>query len=141
MTSSNRFVTHVVENQPTIHALNLWRDDTLLRVLVDQHLPSSHQHDEGLLGQYGQIAGDALMAHGELANKNKPTLHTFDRYGRRIDDVEFHPSYHALMESAMQHNVHNYSWKHEGIEGAHTFRAALMYGIIRLSLARLARLL
>ncbi len=77
MTSSNRFVTHVVE-----------RDDTLLRVLVDQHLPSSHQHDEGLLGQYGQIAGDALMAHGELANKNKPTLHTFDRYGRRIDDVE-----------------------------------------------------
>ena len=128
MTSSNRFVTHVVENQPTISTpYNLWRDDTLLRVLVDQHLPSSHQHDEGLLGQYGQIAGDALMAHGELANKNKPTLHTFDRYGRRIDDVEFHPSYHALMESAMQHNVHNYSWKHEGIEGAHTFRAALMY--------------
>lgn len=128
MTSSNRFVTHVVENQPTISTpYNLWRDDTLLRVLVDQHLPSSHQHDEGLLGQYGQIAGDALMAHGELANKNKPTLHTFDRYGRRIDDIEFHPSYHALMESAMQHNVHNYSWKHEGIEGAHTFRAALMY--------------
>ena len=128
MTSSHRFVTHVVENQPSILApYNLWQDDSLLRELVDQHLPLTHQHDEGLLSQYGQLAGDALMDHGELANKNKPILHTFDRYGRRIDDVEFHPSYHALMESAMQHNVHNYSWKHEGIEGAHTFRAALMY--------------
>ncbi|MCZ8529118.1 acyl-CoA dehydrogenase family protein [Alteromonas sp. PRIM-21] len=128
MTSSNRFVTHLVENQPTISApYNLWRDDALLRVFVNQHLPPSHQHDEGLLDNYGQLAGDALMNHGELANKNKPILHTFDRYGRRTDNVEFHPSYHALMESAMQHNVHNYSWKHEGIGGAHTIRAALMY--------------
>ena len=128
MTLSNRFVTHLVENQPTIAApYNVWRDDALLRIFVNEHLPSSHQHDEGLLEKYGQIAGDTLMSHGELANKNKPVLHTFDRYGRRIDDVEFHPSYHALMESAMQHNVHNYSWKHEGIEGAHTIRAALMY--------------
>jgi len=128
MTSSNRFVTHVVENQPTIPApYNLWRNDALLRLLVNHHLPSSHQHDEGLLDQYGQLAGDTLMGHGELANKNKPTLHTFDRYGRRTDNVEFHPSYHALMESAMQHNVHNYSWTHEGVKGAHTVRAALMY--------------
>jgi putative acyl-CoA dehydrogenase len=128
MTLSNRFLTHIVDNQPTIAApYNVWRDDALLRIFVNEHLPSSHQHDEGLLEKYGQIAGDILMSHGELANKNKPVLHTFDRYGRRIDDVEFHPSYHALMESAMQHNVHNYSWKHEGIEGAHTIRAALMY--------------
>ena len=128
MTSSNRFVTHVVENQPTpLSDYNLWQGDALLRALVNQQLPLNHQHDIGLLHRYGQLAGKALMEHGELANKNKPTLHTFDRYGRRIDDVEFHPSYHALMESAMQHNVHNYSWKHEGIEGAHTIRAALMY--------------
>jgi putative acyl-CoA dehydrogenase len=128
MTSSNRFVTHLVENQPTIPApYNLWRDDALIRLFVNQHLPPSHQHDEGLLDKYGQLAGDALMNHGELANKNKPVLQTFDRYGRRTDNVEFHPSYHALMESAMQHNVHNYSWKHEGVEGAHTVRAALMY--------------
>ncbi|WP_394221263.1 acyl-CoA dehydrogenase family protein [Alteromonas gracilis] len=128
MTSSNRFVTHVVENQPTIPAAyNLWCDDALLRTLVNQHLPQNHQHDETLLIKYGALAGDALMTHGELANKNKPTLHTFDRYGRRIDNVEFHPSYHALMKSAMQHNVHNYSWQNEGIEGSHTVRAALMY--------------
>ncbi|MFZ8198338.1 acyl-CoA dehydrogenase family protein [Alteromonas portus] len=128
MTSSNRFVTHVVENQPSIPVpYNLWRDDALLSVFVNQHLPPSHQHDEGLLDRYGQLAGDVLMNHGELANQNKPVFHAFDRYGRRIDDVQFHPSYHALMECAMQHNVHNYSWKHEGINGAHTFRAALMY--------------
>ncbi|WP_334056948.1 acyl-CoA dehydrogenase family protein [Alteromonas sp. S005] len=124
----NRFVTHVVENQPTIPApYNLWRGDALLRVFLNQHLPPSHQHDEGLLDKYGRLAGDTLMNHGELANKNKPVLHTFDRFGRRTDNVEFHPSYHALMESAMEHNVHNYSWKHEGIDGAHTIRAALMY--------------
>jgi putative acyl-CoA dehydrogenase len=128
MTLPNRFVTHVVENQPTIPApYNLWRDDALLRVFVNQQLPQSHQHDEGFLDKFGQLAGDLLMDHGELANKNKPVLHTFDRYGRRTDNIEFHPSYHALMESAMQHNVHNYSWKHEGIDGAHTIRAALMY--------------
>lgn len=128
MTSSTRFVTHVVENQPTIPAAyNLWCDDALLRTLVNQHLPQNHQHDETLLAKYGALAGDALMTHGELANKNKPTLHTFDRYGRRIDNVEFHPSYHTLMKSAMQHNVHNYSWQNEGVEGAHTVRAALMY--------------
>ncbi len=128
MTLPNQFVTHVVENQPTIPApYNLWRDDALLRIFVNQQLPQSHQHDEGFLDKYGQLAGDLLMDHGELANKNKPVLHTFDRYGRRTDNVEFHPSYHALMESAMQHNVHNYSWKHEGIDGAHTIRAALMY--------------
>lgn len=128
MTLPNQFVTHVVENQPTIPApYNLWRDDALLRVFVNQQLPQSHQHDEDLLDNYGQLAGDLLMDHGELANKNKPVLHTFDRYGRRTDNVEFHPSYHTLMESAMQHNVHNYSWKHEGIDGAHTIRAALMY--------------
>ena len=72
MPLSNRFVTHVVENQPTIPApYNLWRDDALLRGLVDQHLPEPHQHDEHLLNTYGALAGDALMAHGELANKKK----------------------------------------------------------------------
>ncbi|MDY6978075.1 MAG: hypothetical protein SVW51_18055 [Pseudomonadota bacterium] len=56
MTSSNRFVTHLVENQPTIPApYNLWRDDALLRVFVNQHLPPFHQHDEGLLDNYGQL--------------------------------------------------------------------------------------
>jgi len=128
MTIADRFTTHIVENQPTILApYNLWSDDPLLRSLVCQYLPHSHQNDEALLVKYGALAGDTLMAHGELANKNKPELHTFDRYGRRIDHVTFHPSYHALMESAMQHNVHNYSWKHEGIDGAHTIRAALMF--------------
>jgi putative acyl-CoA dehydrogenase len=79
------------------------------------------------LSVFGQVAGFELMEHGERANKNKPEFHSFDRYGRRIDDVAFHPSYHTLMSAGMKGNVHNYSWQHESQQGAHVVRAALIF--------------
>ncbi|WP_121222988.1 acyl-CoA dehydrogenase family protein, partial [Pseudomonas aeruginosa] len=64
---------------------------------------------------------------GELANRNKPVFHPYDRYGRRIDDVEFHPAYHHLMSKAMEAQVHSFSWNHQDQVGAHVVRAALLY--------------
>ena len=128
MDTLGRFETHIVENQPSIMpAYNLWQDDPMLRRFVSQQIPESILPTLSLLSDYGQLAGSSLMEHGELANKNKPVLHAFDRYGRRQDDVAFHPSYHVLMESAMKHHIHNYSWLNEQTQGAHVIRSALMY--------------
>lgn len=136
MSAPTLFNTHVVENQPPpLPAYNLWQNDTLLKHAVMANVTSpntnlNHQpYDEieTQLSAFGQVAGFRLMEHGELANKNRPEFHPFDRYGRRIDDVAFHPSYHALMNAAMQGNVHNYSWQHEGQQGAHVVRAALIF--------------
>ena len=128
MNITNRFETHIVDNQPfVLPAYNLWSDDKLLQNYVNHYAPTLDASQQSLLAHYGELAGCDLMAHGELANKNKPVLHTFDRYGRRIDRVDFHPSYHTLMASAMSNHSHNYSWQHEHTQGAHLVRAALMY--------------
>ncbi|MDO6566412.1 isovaleryl-CoA dehydrogenase [Alteromonas sp. 1_MG-2023] len=130
------FKTHDVENQPTpLPAYNLWEQDALLKHAVLTNLTSPNADPttapnakiETQLSTFGKVVGFELMEHGELANKNKPEFHPFDRYGRRIDDVAFHPSYHALMNAAMFGNVHNYSWQNESQQGAHVVRAALIF--------------
>lgn len=128
MSFSTLFKTHVVENQPEpLSGYNLWENDALLKHAVMANLTSPSAAVEKQLGTFGAVAGTELMEHGELANKNKPEFHPFDRYGRRIDDVAFHPSYHVLMSEAMNGNVHNYSWQNESQQGAHVVRAALIF--------------
>jgi len=72
----------------------------------------------------GEAAGEALE-WGRLANENPPILRTFDRYGNRIDEVEFHPAWHWLMEMAIRHGTHALPWR-EPVAGAHVARAAMM---------------
>ena len=61
---------------------------------------------------------------GRLANENPPILRTFDHYGHRIDEVEFHPAWHELLEHATAHGLHSLPWR-EPRPGAHTARAAM----------------
>ncbi|MFL5886253.1 MAG: acyl-CoA dehydrogenase family protein, partial [Thermoleophilaceae bacterium] len=61
---------------------------------------------------------------GRLANENPPNLKTHDRYGNRIDEVEFHPAWHELMKRAIAHAAHALPWI-ESRPGAHTARAAM----------------
>jgi putative acyl-CoA dehydrogenase len=61
---------------------------------------------------------------GRLANENPPVLRTHDRYGNRIDEVEFHPAYHELMALSSEHELHSLPWTTEH-EGAHVVRTAL----------------
>ncbi len=53
---------------------------------------------------------EEAMQWGEDANRYPPELQAFDRFGRRIDEVKFHPAYHRLMALAMEHRIHSIGW-------------------------------
>ncbi|HTD37242.1 MAG TPA: isovaleryl-CoA dehydrogenase [Candidatus Limnocylindrales bacterium] len=79
------------------------------------------------LHELGTLAGsDEAIAWGFEANRHPPELRTHDRFGNRIDEVAFHPSWHALMNVAVSHGLHGAPWR-EPREGAHVARAARFY--------------
>lgn len=72
----------------------------------------------------GRRAGSAeAQEWGRLAEKNTPVLHTHDRYGHRVDEVEFDPAWHQLMTVAVEAGIHASPWG-DPREGAHVARAA-----------------
>jgi putative acyl-CoA dehydrogenase len=76
--------------------------------------------------ELGRLAGSAeAQEWGRLANENPPVLRTHDRYGHRIDEVEFHPAYHELMRVAVGHGLHAKAWTER--TGGHVARAAKFY--------------
>ncbi|WP_280155301.1 isovaleryl-CoA dehydrogenase [Piscinibacter sp. XHJ-5] len=113
--------THEVFNQPAPLAdIDLFATHRPLRDALRCHAPSL---DTAELARLGAAAGSAEMqAHARLANVHPPQLHTHDRVGRRIDTVEFHPSYHALMTLATGAGLHGTPWA--GGAHAHLRRAA-----------------
>ncbi len=113
--------THEVTNQsaPLVGA-NLFEGNQPLRDALAFHALAV---DDVALDRLGVEAGSAEMqAHARLANVNPPALRTHDRQGRRVDEVEFHPSYHALLGAAVGHGLHGTPWG-EG-PGGHLRRAA-----------------
>jgi putative acyl-CoA dehydrogenase len=81
---------------------------------------------EGAAHELGRFVGSAEgHAHAAAANRHPPELLTHDRRGRRIDFVDYHPSYHALMSRALGAGVHSLAWKRAS--GGFTGRAALFY--------------
>lgn len=118
------FETHAVDNQPPpFEPRDLWADDVALREAVQREGAWAFA---ARLAEYAQLAGDELYRLGFDANRDKPRLRTHDRFGNRIDTVEFHPAYHRLMQAAKEHGVAGLSW-HEAQPGAHVARAALSY--------------
>ena len=113
--------THEVLNQSTpLSGYNLFTTNRPLRDALAFHWPG---HDDARLRALGETAGAAEMQqHARLANVHAPQLHSHDRFGRRVDQVEFHPSYHALMSAAVRHGLHGSAWA--GGPGAHMERAA-----------------
>ncbi|MGV9822557.1 acyl-CoA dehydrogenase family protein [Nocardia xishanensis] len=74
----------------------------------------------------GRLAGSAeAQALGDLAEAHPPVLRTHDRYGNRIDEVEYDPSYHRLMEYAVGFGLHGAPWADSG-PSPHLVRAAKM---------------
>jgi len=119
-----RFQTHVVENQPPDFApRDLWADDVALREAIDREGGGAHVDR---LACYGALAGSELYALSFDAHRDKPRLRTHDRFGHRIDVVEFHPSYHRIIDAAIGHGVAGLSWAGQ-VSGAHVARAALSY--------------
>ena len=125
MESRTRFDTHRVENQPLpLEPYDAWATDLPLREAVGRE---GGDWATAELAGYGRLAGGDLMELGRQANENRPRFKPFDRYGRRLDEVEFHPAYHRLMETAVSHGVTGFAWRHADQAGAHVARAALMY--------------
>jgi putative acyl-CoA dehydrogenase len=80
------------------------------------------------LTRAGASVGSAeVQLFARQANRSLPELRTHDRFGHRIDQVEFHPAYHALMERIFATETHSLAWTEEGRRGAHVARAALSY--------------
>ena len=116
--------THDVFNQvPSLDGANLYRLDRPLQEWV-QRFGAGWAADK--LDAYGALAGGPLMAAGFLANENKPVFKSHDRYGNRADLVEFHPAYHQLMATAIEHGLHSLPWT-DPRAGAHVARAGLTY--------------
>jgi putative acyl-CoA dehydrogenase len=124
MNSLPPFETHRVENQPPpFEPRDLWADDIVLRQAVVREGADAFAES---LQRYAALAGDELYRIGFDANRDRPRLKTHDRYGRRIDTVEFHPAYHRLMHVAKEHGVAGLSW-HQPQSGSQVARAALSY--------------
>ncbi len=116
--------THEVFNQSRpLRGYNAFEQDQALQDAVERE--GGGWGRERLL-EFGKIAGDELLEAGFRANENLPELKLFDRYGHRIDEVEFHPAYHRSMELAKAHDLHGLTWR-EPREGAQVVRSALCY--------------
>jgi len=113
--------THEVFNQSSPYVgANLFDANRPLRDALALHAPTL---DTARLRALGALAGSAEMQqHARLANQHKPALRAHDVQGRRIDQTEFHPSYHALMAAALDHGLHGTPWS--AGPGAHLERAA-----------------
>jgi putative acyl-CoA dehydrogenase len=116
--------SHEVENQvPALEGYNLFLENQALKEAV---LREGGGWAEGTLTSYGARMGSAEMYEAaRLANTVTPVLHTHDRYGHRVDEIEFHPSYHLLMSTAIEHGNHALAWMDERA-GAHVARAAMV---------------
>lgn len=116
--------THEVTNQPApLAGRNLHLTDVALREAV---LREAGLWLDARATALGEVVGsEEVLELGELANRHPPELRTFDRYGRRLDEVAFHPSYHRLMALAMEHGIHDLPWRTDA-PGAHCAHAALL---------------
>ena len=97
--------THEVANQPPpLGDYNAFADDQPLREAIAREAPpwvAEYLHKLG-----AQTGSQHSRELGFLANRYPPELRAFDRYGQRIDEVEYHPAYHELMSLAISNDIH-----------------------------------
>ncbi|HUG32706.1 MAG TPA: acyl-CoA dehydrogenase family protein [Acidimicrobiia bacterium] len=119
-------VTHDVLNQPPpLEGHNLYLTDPVLDGSVARE---GGKDSRDILIDFGETAASPEYHHlGFEANRNEPRLVTHDRFGNRVDEVEFHPAWHELMEIAVGKGHHSLPWEDDPPEGAHVVRAALTY--------------
>jgi putative acyl-CoA dehydrogenase len=114
--------THEVLNQPPpLEGYNLFEQDRTLSAALRRE---GAGWAEERARRLGEIAGGEPLRWGAQANAYPPVLRTHDRYGRRIDEVEYHPAWHELMRLAVAHELHALPWR-DPRPGAHVARAAL----------------
>ncbi|MFF3944538.1 acyl-CoA dehydrogenase family protein [Streptomyces sp. NPDC001902] len=113
--------THEVTNQAPPLVGHDVADDVVLLEGVRREGAGWYLDD---LHRLGRLAGsEQVQRWAEEANRYEPVLRTHDRYGNRVDEVDFHPSYHALMEVALAEGLAGAPWADDR-PGAHVARAA-----------------
>ena len=106
--------------------VNLFDDDRSLTESVRRAGLAGSQL--GRLSALGRLAGTPeAQDWARLANSSPPVLRTHDRYGHRIDEVEFHPAWHELMTVAVTNGLHAAPWAAQAADHAHLARAAGFY--------------
>lgn len=114
--------THEVTNQPPpLAGRNLFEDNLPLREALERE---GGGWATGRLEEAGAFWGGEPMEWGVLANERPPVLHRHDRYGNRVDRVDFDESWHRLMAAGVRDELHALPWR-EQREGAHVARSAL----------------
>ncbi|KKC03807.1 acyl-CoA dehydrogenase family protein [Mycobacterium nebraskense] len=115
--------THVVTNQvPPLENYN----PATSAVLVEALIREGGEWGLEEVNEVGAIAGGhEAQRWGELADRNRPILHTHDKNGHRVDEVEYDPAYHQLMRTAIATGIHAAPWADDR-PGAHVVRAAKM---------------
>ncbi|ANZ15043.1 DNA-repair protein [Streptomyces noursei ATCC 11455] len=117
-------VTHEVTNQaPPLTGFSTADEPALLEALRRE----GGAWGESEVAELGALAGSAAVQdRARWAEGQPPRLHTHDRYGHRVDEVEFHPAWHELMTTAVEHGLHAAPWTDDR-PGAHLVRAAKFY--------------
>src|SRR3954471_11809386 len=102
-------VTHQVTNQvPPLSGHDPIAGDTALAEACERHADAAMLDS---LADLGRLAGsEQAQEWGRLANENPPRLRTHDRFGHRVDEVEFHPAWHDLMRTAVEHGLAGAPW-------------------------------
>ncbi|MGE0499916.1 MAG: acyl-CoA dehydrogenase family protein [Rhizobiaceae bacterium] len=120
-------MTHDVTNQPPpLAGGNAWRGDPLLVQLAETLSPEVKK-DLDATGRF--VLSEEAQSLARLANTETPRLKTHDRQGRRLDQVEFHPAYHALLRRSVAAGLHCSVWENGQNETGkrHQARAARFY--------------
>jgi putative acyl-CoA dehydrogenase len=115
--------THEVFNQPPpLDGYDLFDQDVVLRGAVDRHGGAW-----GLAGlsRFGQVVGGEPLRLGGVADRNPPVLHTHDRFGHRVDEIEFHPAFTELLRLGIRAEIPSLPWR-DGRPGSHVVRGALL---------------
>ena len=122
---SNKLETHEVFNVPSyLGDQDLWENDRALKDWTN--ILGGGWAIEKLKTIGKSVGSQKVFDKADKANKYVPELKIFDKYGMRINQVEFHPAYHELLDLAVSSEVHNFAWRHRK-KGSHVVNAALIY--------------
>ena len=108
---------------PPLAGHNLFADN---RPLVESLRREGGEWGEAQASDFGALLSGEFSEWARQANENPPRLRTHDRFGNRIDEVEFHPAWHRLLETSVGHGLCAISWD-DPQPGAHAVRAALFF--------------
>jgi len=118
--------THEVINQaPPLVGHNPIAGDAVLAEACRRHAGAAAL--DSLAGLGGLAGSEQAQEWGRLANVNPPKLRTHDRYGHRVDEVEFHPAWHELMRTAVENGLAGAPWA-DPDPHAHVRRAVGYFG-------------